>query len=162
LKQVPGACGCGRADADADGDGVPDCNQGQHDPLEADVHVMSHSARGVQRLTLRAGKIHAGRRFVVMGSLHGTEPGFTMDKVKIPLAFDAYTAINLLPRYPSAIVPVTGVLDKEGEARIEIRAKLLHGRGFWVGRTIHHAFVVLDKKSNVIFASNAVRVKIVR
>jgi hypothetical protein len=162
LKQVPGECGCGRADADGDGDGVPDCNQGQHDPLEADVQVISYSARGVQKLTLRAGKVNAGRQFVMMGSVHGTHPGFTMNKVKVPLAFDAYTANNLLPRYRSPIVPVTGVLDKQGEAHVEIRGKLLHGRGHWVGKTIHHAFVVLDKKGNVIFASNAVSVKIVR
>jgi len=139
-----------------------DCNASQHDPLEGDVQVISYDAHGVQHLTLRAGKINAGRRFVMMGSLSGTQPGFTIDHVHVPLEFDAYTAVNLLPRHRSAIEPVMGTLDKDGEAHVEIEAKHLHGRGFWIGRTIHHAFVVLDKKEKVVFASNAVPVRIAR
>jgi hypothetical protein len=35
----------------------------------------------------------------MMGSLSGTQPGFTVDHVHVPLVFDRYTAINLLPNY---------------------------------------------------------------
>ncbi len=162
LKLAPGLCGCGRPDTDANNDGVPDCNVAQHDPLEADVQVISFDAHGVQHLTLRAGVANAGRHFVMMGSLSGTQPGFMLDHVHVPLRFDRYTAINLLPCYPSPIEPVMGVLDSNGEAHVEIDAERMHGRAFWVGQTIHHAFIVLDRKHKAVFASNAVRVKIAR
>jgi hypothetical protein len=161
LKLVPGVCGCGRPDVDSDGDGVLDCNE-TADALEADVLQISLAARGIQHLTLHAGANHAGRLFVMLGSLSGTEPGFDVNGVHVPLVIDPYLRINLLPRYPSAIVPVLGVLDARGEAHVEIQAARLHGRGFWVGRTIHHAFVVLDQNRTVLFASNPVGVTIVR
>ncbi len=37
-----------------------------------------------------------------------------------------------------------GFLDSEGQAHVEIKVSRLLGRGFWVGRTIHHAYIVLD------------------
>jgi hypothetical protein len=96
----------------------------------------------------------------MLASLHGTEPATYVPNVWVPLVFDRYTKINLLPRYHSAIVPVLGVLDSEGEGHVEIQVGKLHGRGFWVGRTIHHAYILLDEKLPVTFVSNAVALTI--
>jgi len=62
----------------------------------------------------------------------------------------------------AALQTAAKALDSKGEARVDIQGKRLNGRGFWVGKTIHHAYVLLDKKNLVTFASNAVAVTIVR
>ncbi|HTF88878.1 MAG TPA: hypothetical protein VK843_10750 [Planctomycetota bacterium] len=160
LKVLPGICGCGRPDVDADGNGVFDCQEAGQ-PLEADVLEISYDSRGTQHLTLRAGRANAGRAFLMLGSLHGTEPGFNLNNVHVPLVLDSYTLLNLIPHHPSAIVPVVGILDSEGMAHVEIQVSRLHGRGFWVGRTIHHAFVLPHKKKPLTFASNAVGLTII-
>jgi len=155
FKVLPGICGCGQADVDTNGDGLFDCQEAGTS-LEADVLEISYASQATQHLTLRAGKSNAGRRFLMLASLHGSVPGFYLNDVHVPLVYDRFTWLNLIPQRPSAIVPVAGILDAEGEAHVEIQVSRLHGRGFWVGRTLHHAFVLQDEQGRVTFASNAV------
>ncbi|HUR28651.1 MAG TPA: integrin alpha, partial [Planctomycetota bacterium] len=159
LKVLAGVCGCGHPDVDVDHNGVFDCLENMS-PLAADVLELRYGSNVPQHLTLRAGQAHAGRRFLMLGSLHGTEPGFDMQGVHVPLVIDSYLQHNLLPHFPSAIVPVLGILDAEGVGHVEIQVSKLHGRGAWVGRTIHHAYIVLGEGCSVKFASNAVPLKI--
>lgn len=133
-----------------------------HEAFESDVETVSFSARGSQELTLRAGAENAGRPFLVLGSLSGTEPGFDVGTVHVPIVRDRYFRASLLLPWLAPIVPLFGVLDENGEASTEFKASRLHGKGFWVGRTLHHAYVVFGGRRSVVFASNAVPVTIVK
>ncbi|HVS11991.1 MAG TPA: integrin alpha, partial [Planctomycetota bacterium] len=131
------------------------------DPLEADTVEVSLSGQGVQRLVLRAGAEHAGRRFVMLGTFHGTEPGFQLGLVHVPLERDRYMRVSLCVPWMAPIVPVCGQLSADGTAEVEFRASLLRPPVFWTGRTLHHAYVVLGDTRMPIFVSNAVAVSLV-
>lgn len=133
-----------------------------HEPFESDVESVSFSARDSQELTLRAGVENAGRPFLVLGSMSGTEPGFDVGTVHVPLVRDRYFRASLLLPWLAPIVPMFGELDENGEARTSFEASRLHGKGFWVGRTLHHAYLVFGGCRSVVFASNAVPVTITK
>jgi hypothetical protein len=131
------------------------------DPLEADTVEVSLSGQGVQRLVLRAGAEHAGRRFVMLGTFHGTEPGFQLGLVHVPLERDRYMRVSLCVPWMAPIVPVYGQLSADGTAEVEFRASSLRPPVFWTGRTLHHAYVVLGDTRMPMFVSNAVAVSLV-
>jgi len=130
------------------------------DPLEANAVEVSISGKGVQTLVLRAGPEHAGRRFVMLGSSHGTEPGFDLGLVHVPLQFDRYTRVSLCAPRIAPIAPVYGELSADGSAEVEFHVSRLRPPVFWVGRTLHHAYLVLGDTRAPIYASNPVAVTI--
>lgn len=143
------------------GNDAPPPPPAQHAPLEADVSVVSIAAGGSQTLALRAGATNAGRRFVLLGSLHGTDPGFGVDGLHVPLQPDRY--FRLIARHPrlSPLEPARGLLDGAGEAVATFRLARPWSGGLFVGRTFHHAYLVRGADGDFVFASNAVSCVIV-
>lgn len=133
-----------------------------HEPFESDVDSVSFTQREAQALSLRAGIEHAGRPFIVLGTLNGTTPGFDVGNVHVPIVRDRYFRASLLMPWFAPIVPIFGHLDANGEASTSFEASRLFGKGYWVGRTVHHAYVVFSPGRSVVFASNAVPVTITR
>lgn len=129
-----------------------------HDPLEADRTVISWSARESQHLDLRAPSEHAVRRFLFLGSASGTTPGFHANGIHVPLQPDRFMLAGLISPGFSALNPVSGLLDAEGVSSSDLRVERRHRA--WIGRTFDHAYVVLDRRCRVVFASNPVSVTI--
>lgn len=127
--------------------------------LEADRTTLSWSARESQTLTLHAPEEHARRRFVFLGSGSGTEPGFTLFGVHVPLTPDRYMRANLVCPWGSALQPMTGRLDAQGLETAVFRLERRHKA--WIGKTFHHAYVVLGPRCRPVFSSVAVSVTIV-
>ncbi|MBK7877181.1 MAG: FG-GAP repeat protein [Planctomycetes bacterium] len=151
----------GRVRAISGNDAAPPPPPPQHAPLEADVAEISYSARGAQELFLRAGAEHAGERYLLLGSMHGTDPGFTRDGVFVPLAPDRYFLIGLRHPRLSPLDPARGELHASGEAVARFRLAAPWRMRCLVGRTFHHAFVTLGADGHLTSASNAVSCTIV-
>jgi len=130
-----------------------------HEPLESDRTVISWSARESQHLELRAPSEHAGRRFLFLGSASGTAPGFHANGIHVPLNRDRFMLAGLISPSFSALDPVSGRFDDEGGSSSELRLERRHRA--WIGHTFDHAYVVLDRRCRVVFASNPVSVTIV-
>ncbi len=120
--------------------------------------VVSWSAGESQVLTLRAPLPQAGRRFVFLGSASGTAPGFSLFGLHVPLNPDSYMRSGLFCAGLSPLQPLTGRLndDAQASARFELSRR---GRA-WIGRTFHHAYIVLDRRARPVFVSIAVPVTV--
>lgn len=156
-ESVPGA-NAGAIRVVRPSDALPPPPPDPHDPLESDQTVISWVAREVQHLELRAPAEQAGLRFVLLGSASGTTPGFAPNGLHGPLNPDRFMLAGLLSPGFSALQPVSGLLDGEGAAASDLRLQRRHRA--WIGHTFHHAFVVLDSRCRVVFASNPVPVTI--
>ncbi|MEM7310763.1 MAG: PQQ-binding-like beta-propeller repeat protein [Planctomycetota bacterium] len=115
--------------------------------------VISAAVGGTQTLFLRADPELAGGLFALAGSLSGTEPGFPLGAVLVPLNPDAYFFVSLGPSSP--VVGGVGLLD--GVAQAEAALVLPPGAtSTLVGTTVAHAYGVADPLlGTVLFASNA-------
>jgi hypothetical protein len=84
----------------------------------------------------------AGTSYVVLGSLSGAGPGFSVGGVTIPLAFDRYTRITAQGNSPF-LTGATGVLDSTGQAylSLQIPAPLSN---VLVGSTMYHSAVLMN------------------
>lgn len=164
--QCPDCDGDGAADGlaiatgsalDLDGDGIPDACQ----PLSADVASVSVGGGGAQVLSLDAGPAFAGRLYVVLGSLSGTQPGTPVPPVLVPLNADAYTTYTLLNANGAPLQGSLGLLDGSGRATTTFALPPASNPAF-VGLTAHHAYPLLDVATgDVVFASNAIPVELV-
>ncbi len=139
-------------------DALPPPPPDPHDPLEADRTVISWAARESQHLELRAPSEHGGRRFLFLGSASGTTPGFAPNGIHVPLNPDRFMLAGLISPGFSALAPVSGLLDAAGASSSDLRLERRHRA--WIGRTFHHAYVVLDGRCRPTFASNPVSVTI--
>ena len=154
--------GFGIGDADGDGRGelaVRDyatANQtvtvyGAADPDLLLRHNASYVGWRVQHtLLLSAPAVHAGKTWLVLGSLSGTAPGFAFGGQSVPLNPDPYFAA--LPSL-GVVASVAGVLDASGRAGTALRLPALPGS--LAGLVLHHAYVVLGP-SGLDYASRAV------
>jgi len=124
---------------------------GQRATLTGSPLHVSILTGGSQELTLDAGVEHAGRPFVLAGSLAGTSPGFFFGSHHIPLVRDPLY-------YP--LSRRIGILDGSGRATLTVTVPPLTPD--FSHRTLHHAFVVLDHglvhTSNVALAALNYRV----
>jgi hypothetical protein len=117
------------------------------------------STGGQQSLALDAGAVHAGRTYLLAGSLSGTSPGIPVGSITVPLNFDGYllytvTNPNLFPLTNSL-----GALDGAGRATAAFGLPA----GFppsLAGLVVHHAFVVLGT-TGLLEASNALPVTLI-
>lgn len=139
-------------------DAIPPPPPDPHASLEADRLVVSWAAREAQTLELRAPAEFAGRRFLFLGSASGVEPGFSSFGVHVPLNPDRYLRAGLISAGISPLEPVSGFLDEAARATAAFQVERRH-RG-WIGRTYHHAYVVLETRCRPVYASVAVPVTI--
>ena len=121
---------------------------------------VSRRERTMQTLSLDAGPEHAGKEFVFLGTLSGTEPGFQHSGWTIPINPDLYTAILVCQPQLSPIAPLRGHLDGSGKATATFELVRRWRSAPVVGRTFHHAFVVLDGHGGLEFVSNPVGVTV--
>jgi hypothetical protein len=124
-------------------------------PFSSDVHRVRVRTTDSQILTLRAGVEHAGKPYLVVGSMSGTRPGISLGALTLPLNFDAYT--GLLAMAPNGLILGSqGFLDASGGATATFRMQSVVPLSM-VGRVLHHAYIVVASDlSAVDFASNAV------
>jgi len=141
-------------------------------PLSSAVTEVSVSAGGTQPLELDAGHAHAGKPFVLLGSLGGTSPGLPLPSgLRLPLNPDAYLRATLKSS-AHTLVGTPGLLNAFGHA--EAAFAVTRTDVALVGLTFHHAFVVLGNDPvpthpsarrrllpGATFASNALAVQTV-
>ena len=121
--------------------------------LTSDTHLVSLAGNGAQNLQLDAGKTHAGRPFLLLGSLSGTKPGLRIGPVTLPLNPDGY--FWLTASFPnSPILPQSlGILDAAGTSTSRFQAVPQLSPAL-AGTRLDHAYLVLG--ANELFASNVV------
>ena len=110
---------------------------------------LGFGAEGTWLFRLSAGVGNAGQPYLILGTLSGTRPGFTLGQTEWPLAFDAYTRLCLLT---PPIVGGAGVLDAEGEALATLTVPAA-ARETLAGMTLHHAAAVYDGAASHPIAS---------
>jgi hypothetical protein len=123
--------------------------------LSSDVHGARVRTTDQQKLSLEAGAAHAGKIYLMLGTVSGTSPGLPLGGIHIPLNYDFY--FDLLARLPNTIVTGSlGVLDTEGKATATFR--MINAIPLaWAGTVMHHAYIVVPADlSGFDFASNAV------
>ena len=117
--------------------------------------ALSASTGGAQLLALDARLEHAGRPYLLLGSLSGTLPGVPLKGQVLPLVPDDYTVTSLLAPNVPPLAASFGLLDAQGRATAGFT--LFSGLSpAVVGLEVHHAYVVLDPvTAEVRLASNA-------
>ena len=161
--------------ADLDGDGFADvlaCSAlddevawfaNLHESLVADVAALPLSTGGLQQLTLSAGAERGLLPYLLLGSLSGTEPGFPIDGLVLPLNADAYTVSTLIAPNAPPLAGSFGTLNAQGKAS----ASFTLAPGLpptLIGLTLHHAYVVLELLPSLLqvaFASDPVPLALV-
>lgn len=169
------ACGLG----DVDGDGYADYAvgspkygsstvfnlgrayvfSGRKRPFATDVYELSMTSGGTQHLQLDAGPSHAGRNYWILGSFTGTQPGFKIGNVTVPLVVDPYTSVTITSANSQPFSGFRGVLDSAGKATAAINVPPLANLAPF---TLYHAFVVYDATGTLHFASNPVVLGLVK
>ena len=98
---------------------------------------------GRQELRVLAGAAHAGQAYLLGGSLSGTEPGFPLAGLHVPLVPDAYFAFTLANPNSTFLPGSFGVLDAAGRGVAAfVLPPNLPGAAALAGETLHHAALV--------------------
>jgi predicted GH43/DUF377 family glycosyl hydrolase len=129
----------------------------------ADFHALlgspssiSIATGGTQSLSLRAGTLHAGELYLVLGSASGTQPGIAVNGLNLPLNQDAWFTATLLGPNLGALVGTFGLLDATGRASAALVVPAGGLDPALAGLEVVHAFVALDFTTGAVdFASNA-------
>ena len=136
---------------DFDGNGVPD----ECDPLSTDRDRLSAATGGAVQFTLRAGQVHAGRWYVVLGTLSGTSPGQGFGAVTLPLNPDFWFDATVGGINSAWFQNSLGLLDGNGGGAATLVAPLIPPA--LVGMVAHHAYLIHDATTlQFVLASNAV------
>ncbi len=120
----------------------------------ADPGTLPVSKGGFQAWQISAGKSHAGKLYMVLGSLSGVSPGVRLGSLLIPLNPDAYTSFSLTWPNQAPFLWSRGFLDLAGKAQAGLLLPPLDAS--LKGLVFHHAFVVLGFSFRFEFASNPV------
>ncbi|MBI5849681.1 MAG: FG-GAP repeat protein [Planctomycetes bacterium] len=123
--------------------------------LTTDVHAVRVRTTDQQRFTLNAGAVHAGKPYLIVGSITGTSPGLFLGSFTLPLNYDFY--FDLLASSPNSIIAGSlGALDASGNAT----ASFTYANSMtnaMAGLVFHHAYVVFGPGfASLDAASNAV------
>ncbi|MEE9127890.1 MAG: hypothetical protein V3U11_12190, partial [Planctomycetota bacterium] len=133
--------------------------------LYGDVHQISLSAGGTQKLTVNAGPAHAGRSYWIFGSVTGTTPGVTLGSaigaLHIPLNPDIWTDYTIALANTPTLNNTKATLDKSGTAQASFNVPKVNLPSA-IGLVFHHAYLVYDANSNLYMASNPVPMKLVK
>jgi hypothetical protein len=123
---------------------VDACNPGTNSGLSIRVGAL-HPGRVVTTvhhalaLQIDAGVKNAGMRYVMLGSMSGTEPGTLLDDgARVPLKSDAYFAFTQSQPNSAILAHSFGILDANGRATATFTPD-----GRFANTTVNHAFVVL-------------------
>ncbi len=114
---------------------------------------ISTASGGTHELYLDAGASNAGLNYLILGSVTGTSPGFTIGSVTCPLNIDPYTNITILNANSPVFVNSQGVLDSAGRAHAQV--VIPPGIPGISGITLYHAFLGFNGFGAIKFASEA-------
>jgi hypothetical protein len=131
-------------------------NRGIHTTisLRADVHALSAGAGGTINFSLDAGSGNANRKYALLGSVTGIEPGTLMPGGKeLPLVWDVFTDVVLSLINTSVFFDFLAVTDGSGTAAAVINAPPLPPVA--VGVVMHYAYCLYAPFS---FASTPVEI----
>ena len=121
--------------------------------FSADPPGLSIATGGVQTMRLDGGVAHAGKPYLIVGSLSGTAPGSPFLGLNIPLNIDPYFWF-LVANPNTLIAPSWGTLDAAGKATASLTLPTgvspVHA-----GVLFHHAWVAFGA-AGVEFASSPV------
>ena len=94
--------------------------------LEADRYTLPAASGGALTFVLDAGSSHAGRNYIVAGSLSGTKPGSTVSSLTVPLKLDAFSWLTIALTNTPMFSGFGGTLDGSGRAvaRFDTRGPL--------------------------------------
>jgi hypothetical protein len=97
---------------------------------------------GTQKMYLDASPAQAGNLYLVVGSLHGTRPGFDFGGVHVPLNMDDWLGLTMQAANSAVLSNTMGVLDAQGRAT----AFFNFPRGYpqFAGTHFDNAFAVID------------------
>ena len=130
--------------------------------VATDTDTVSIVNGGQQSMTLSAGSSKAGKVYLMLGSSLGTQPGFTLTGVQVPLNPDSYffalaSAPNNIP-----VLSSLGVLDSAGTGTSTFFLPALGpGLAVLAGLKLDHAYILIDG-TTVVMASNAVPVTLTK
>ena len=115
--------------------------------------IPKDSGRTIE-LVLNGGAAHAGRNYLMAGSLSGTDPGTLLPggQATIPLNRDWFTDYILARLNTNVFTRFWGTLDAEGAATAELRAPPIPA---WGGRVLYFAYCTAAPYD---FASNPIEV----
>lgn len=116
--------------------------------LVSSATEISIATGGVQDLTLFAGEEHAGRLYLVLGSVTGNGP-LTIDDQDLPLSVDIYTVHTLMNPNAPPLTGSLGVLDGSGVANALFTVPGGLTPSF-VGVTFYHACAIVSLPPEVI------------
>lgn len=117
------------------------CGCTDTDKLTASPPTLSLGIDGAFILRLKAGHLNRFQPYLMLGTLAGTEGGFTLGQTTWPLTWDPYTRLCLLG--PSPVVGHVGLLDEAGKAQAMVFIPAA-ARITLAGATLHHAAAVYD------------------
>jgi tetratricopeptide (TPR) repeat protein len=131
--------------------------KGETRTLTRDQPRVSVAAAGRQDFHLAAGPAHAGRYYVLAGSF-GTDPGFTLWGLYIPLNPDGWMDLTLQGANSPVYQDSVGQLDGNGAASAAFQLPPMTDPVL-VGAVVHHAYVVFTTLGNggLQMASNPVK-----
>jgi len=135
------------------GSGTARIYSGKNLGLASETYALSLSSNGSQKFNLDAGIPMAGKDYILLGTLAGTEPGILVGHLIMPLNLDAYFLYTLVNPNVPPLSNSMGQLDSRGKGT----AAFTMPKGLPVtlaGYTMHHAFGILVPK--VEYISNAV------
>jgi len=109
----------------------------------AETDSVSLSAGGTQELCIAAGPSNAGKLWVVWGTTSGTDPGFDVGLLHVPLNFDFYTMFSIQNANAPPLVDSVGFLDAAGQGLMTFF--LPPGMDpVLAGLTLDHAYFVVN------------------
>ena len=120
-------------------------------------HQIQSSVGGQISLHLEAGRANAGRDYLMLASISGVYPGYSLPGgLTLPLNVDSFTSLVYNNPNSAHFNNFVGVLDLNGAASAQVDT-LGPLDASWVGKTINFAFVTW---SPIDFVSNAASVVI--
>lgn len=117
--------------------------------------VLSNLAGGTQSLSLSAGAAHAGKTYLILGTLAGDAPGMFTNGLNIPINFDNYTLYCLVAPNTPPLLGSFGVLDAAGQGQASFTIPPV-AHPLLPGMTAHHAYLVFGPGPVIEYASLSV------
>jgi hypothetical protein len=126
--------------------------------LAPDGHTLSAATGGTIDFELYTGQDNAGRNYLLLGSVSGTDPGYPLPGglATLPLNLDAFTDVVLLLLNTSVFHDFLGTTDTYGQADAQLNAPPLDP--IHIGVIMHYAFCL---NAYFDFVSNPVQIEVV-